>query len=133
MGDLSVPENNGLGLIIDSLSSAVSAVEGNLSRADVWALAASMAIEAAGGPEIEFQTGRIDNNSCGGHGERLPNAELGRSHIVDVMVTKLNFSERETAALMGAHVLAKRRDLFRVTMALGCATLVGSVISISKI
>jgi len=105
--DLSVPENNGLGLVIDALSSVVSAVEGNLSRADVWALAANMAIEAAGGPKIEFQIGRIDNNSCDGHGERLPNAELGHSHIVDVMVSKLNFSERETVALMGAHVLGQ--------------------------
>jgi len=99
------PENNGLAPIIDVLSVVVS--DGNLSRADVWALAASMAIEAAGGPKIGFQTGRIDRSSCGGHGERLPNAELGHSHILEVMVMKLNFSERETAALMGAHVLGQ--------------------------
>jgi len=103
--DLTAPENNGLAPIIDVLSVVVSA--GNLSRADIWALAASMAIEAAGGPKIEFQTGRIDSSSCGGHGERLPIAELGHSHIFVMMVMKLNFSERETAALMGAHVLGQ--------------------------
>jgi catalase (peroxidase I) len=103
--DLDAPENNGLAPIIDALSVVVSG--GNLSRADVWALAATMAIEAAGGPRIEFQIGRSDASSCHGHGDRLPNAELGHSHILEVMVTKLSFSERETAALMGAHVLGQ--------------------------
>lgn len=103
--DLSAGENNGLSPVIEVLNVVQSAT--NISRADVWALAGSMAIEASGGPKIEFQTGRTDSDSCGGHGERLPNSELGHSHIFDVMVTKLNFSERQTAALMGAHVLGQ--------------------------
>merc|ERR1712039_1030969 len=31
----------------------------------------------------------------------------GHSHIIDVFITKLKFTERETAALMGAHVLGR--------------------------
>jgi len=105
--DLTSPENNGLQEIVDMLQPIADGVQGTLSRADVWALAASMAIEFAGGPSVQFQTGRLDATSCHGHGARLPDAELGRSHIIDIFVSKLGFTERETAALMGAHVLGR--------------------------
>jgi len=105
--DMSASENNGLEPIINALQPAVLAVQGRLSRADVWALAAGMAIEFAGGPDLEFHTGRVDSSSCSGHGSRMPDAELGRAHIIDIFVTRLGFTERESATLMGAHVLGQ--------------------------
>jgi len=105
--DLTSPENSGLQEIVDTLQPIADSVQGTLSRADVWALAAGMSIEFAGGPSVDFQTGRLDATSCEGHGARLPDAELGRSHIIDIFISKLEFTERETAALMGAHVLGR--------------------------
>jgi len=105
--DLAGSENNGLAAVIDVFEPAVTTVQGRLSRADVWALAAGMAVEYAGGPALQFHVGRIDSSSCTGHAARLPNAELGHSHIIDVFITKMSFTERETAALMGAHVLGR--------------------------
>lgn len=105
--ELGAAANRGLEPIVGVLEPAVSAVQGTLSRADVWALAAGMAIELAGGPNLEFRVGRIDRDACVGDASRLPSAQGDRAHIVDVFVTKLGFSERETAALMGAHVLGR--------------------------
>lgn len=106
--DHSLGENRGLADVEAQLAQAVSTVTGRLSKADVWALAAHMVIDHfASGPPLEYQIGRTDAASCEGHGERLPNAELTHTHITDVFVTGLGFTERETAALMGAHVLGR--------------------------
>jgi hypothetical protein len=75
-------------------------------------LAGNVAVEMAGGPAMDFEVGRQDAESCQGHGIRLPNAELGQAHIRDVFLTRYGFSERESAALMGAHVLGRAESAF---------------------
>lgn len=105
--DLNSGHNRGLAPVIDSLASVVQLVSGTLSRADVWALAATVAIEAAGGPQLSFSHGRVDSQSCAGHGSRLPSAEGNHANIRSIFVDRLGFSESAVAALMGAHVLGR--------------------------
>jgi catalase (peroxidase I) len=110
--DLGAAENAGLEPIIGQLAPVVASVSGVLSRADIWTLAGNVAVEMAGGPAMEFEAGRQDVESCEGHGVRLPNAELGQSHIRDVFLNRYGFSERDSAALMGAHVLGRAEPTF---------------------
>lgn len=105
--DVDALENRGLSAVIESLAPVVSSVSGILSRADVWALASAVAIEAAGGPQLSFSFGRADSESCAGQGSRHPNAEGNHDHIRDVMVTRLGFTEQDVVALLGAHVLGR--------------------------
>lgn len=109
--DLTLGENRGLASIIELLQPVADAASPTLSRADVWALAASVAVESAGGPQLSFSFGRVDSQTCAGHGSRLPNAELNHQHILDVFVARLGFSERQVAALMGAHVLGRAQSV----------------------
>eukprot|EP00966_Prymnesium_polylepis_P100726 2332964-Prymnesium_polylepis.1 len=54
-----------------------------VSYADLWALAAITAIEAASGPSVPFRAGRVDiktSASCVPEG-RLPDGDKGASHI----------------------------------------------------
>lgn len=105
--DLTALANRGLQEIVDSLAPAVKAVADRLSRADVWALAANVAIQAAGGPKLVFEAGRVDSSSCTGTGSLMPDAEKALAEVRSVFVQRLNFTERETAALNGAHVLGR--------------------------
>lgn len=102
--DLTNSQNNGLKSVVDSLAPVVLSAKGQLSQADVWALAAGVAIQAAGGPSLQFRAGRVDASSCTGQ-NNLPDAQLGVSMMQSIFVTRLNFTERETTALQGAHVL----------------------------
>lgn len=104
--DLTSPQNNGLQAVMSSLDPVVKAANGLLSRADVWALAAGVAIQMAGGPSLSFKAGRVDASSCSGQ-DNLPDAQLGVSMIQSIFVTRLNFTEKETTALIGAHVLGR--------------------------
>jgi len=110
--DLASPENAGLEAVVAQLSPVVTAMSGALSRADVWALAGNVAVEFGDGPAMEYEVGRHDAEDCQGHGSRLPNAELAQAHIRDVFLTRYGFTERETAALMGAHVLGRAEPTF---------------------
>jgi hypothetical protein len=110
--ELVAPENAGLEPVIAELAPVVNSVRGSLSRADVWALAGNVAVEVSGGPAMLFEVGRRDADSCQGHGLRLPNAELGLQHIRDLFLTRYGFNERETAALIGAHVLGRAEPAF---------------------
>lgn len=104
--DLAHASNSGLQEAVDILSPIVAGAAGALSRADVWALASNVAIEAAGGPSLEFRKGRTDQASCIAAADH-PDAEQGHAHIADVFVQRFGFSHREVAALMGAHVLGR--------------------------
>mmetsp|Transcript_3221 Transcript_3221/g.8231 ORF Transcript_3221/g.8231 Transcript_3221/m.8231 type:complete len:364 (+) Transcript_3221:79-1170(+) len=111
--DLLSPSNKGLREGIDLLE-PIRLGEQNkaiLSRADVWALAANIMIETAGGPRLEYKAGRVDVDSCEGHGMRHIEAEsLASVEISEVFVDRLDFSPREVVALMGAHVLGRARE-----------------------
>jgi len=105
--DFTSPDNNGLQSVVASLTPVVQAAAGLLSRADVWVLAANVAIQMAGGPTLRFEAGRADRSNCTGLGNALPGAEDGLAEIQRVFAGALNFTERETTALLGAHVLGR--------------------------
>lgn len=75
-----------------------------ISYADLWVLAAYVAIEYMGGPAIPFNWGRVDakdGSVCGPDG-RLPDGAQTQNHVRSVF-TRLGFNDQETVALIGAH------------------------------
>jgi len=79
-----------------------------VSYADLWALAAITAIEAASGPSVPFRAGRVDiktSASCVPEG-RLPDGDKGASHIRSIF-NRMGFDDGEIVALSGAHTLGK--------------------------
>ncbi|EPY27158.1 L-ascorbate peroxidase [Strigomonas culicis] len=81
-----------------------------ISYADLWVLAAYVAIEAMGGPNIPFSWGRADakdGSVCGPDG-RLPDGAKTQDHVREVF-TRLGFNDKETVALIGAHTCGECR------------------------
>ncbi len=77
-----------------------------VSVADLWVLAGTVAIEALGGPKVPMAFGRTDAASgaaCPAIG-RLPDASQGAQHLRDVFY-RMGFDDREIVALSGAHTL----------------------------
>ena len=78
-----------------------------ISYGDLWTLGGVVAVQEAGGPKIKWKPGRVD---CGEtwvpKNGRLPDAAQGAEHIRDVF-GRLDFNDRETVALIGAHCLGK--------------------------
>ena len=109
--DLKSPENKGLQEAIDLLEPIHESVSDELSRGDVWALAANVMIEEAGGPPLEYRKGRIDADlpyGCAGQGTRHVGAETTSSEkTAQVLVDRLNLTHSQVVALIGAHVLGK--------------------------
>ncbi len=54
---------------------------------------------------IQFQFGRRDAVSCPVPRDRLPNAQLGRSAIIQVFVTQMGLSLSDAITLIGAHTI----------------------------
>jgi catalase (peroxidase I) len=74
-----------------------------------YSLAGCVAIEQMGGPHIEWTGGRRDKGNetdCPPQG-RLPDAALGKDHVLDVFVSRMGFTVRETVALIGAHTVGR--------------------------
>eukprot|EP00591_Stephanopyxis_turris_P011791 CAMPEP_0195511152 /NCGR_PEP_ID=MMETSP0794_2-20130614/3579_1 /TAXON_ID=515487 /ORGANISM="Stephanopyxis turris, Strain CCMP 815" /LENGTH=387 /DNA_ID=CAMNT_0040638701 /DNA_START=78 /DNA_END=1241 /DNA_ORIENTATION=- len=118
--DLDSPENNGLQEAIDLLEPirlgttfGSDADDGDdtasmLSRADVWALAGNVMIEAGGGPTLDYKIGRVDADTCAGQASRHVGSESTSSEEVSrLFVDRLGFTPRQVVALMGAHVLGR--------------------------
>jgi len=79
-----------------------------ISYADLWTLAASVAIEEMGGPKIDWRAGRSDypdGSKCPPLG-RLPDASKKEDHIRDVFY-RMGFNDQEIVALAGAHALGR--------------------------
>eukprot|EP00775_Hariotina_reticulata_P013829 gene13829-13948_t len=79
-----------------------------ISYADLWTLAAVVAIEGMGGPTIPWRPGRsdlADGTHCGPDG-RLPDASLGAGHVRDIF-GRMGFDDNEMVALVGAHCLGR--------------------------
>ncbi|KAG5493775.1 hypothetical protein JKF63_01607 [Porcisia hertigi] len=75
-----------------------------ISYADLWVLAAYVAIEYMGGPAIPYKWGRVDakdGSVCGPDG-RLPDASQTQKHVRSIF-KRLGFNDQETVALIGAH------------------------------
>lgn len=81
-----------------------------ISHADLWALAANVAIKAMGGPDIPTRFGRLDSKSASeglmDPQGRLPAPEKDAQHLREVFGAK-GFDENDVVALSGAHTVGQ--------------------------
>lgn len=124
--DKTETDNNGLWSIVDPVNGLLGPVclanEAVISRADCWALAGIVALEAGGLPanSIAFRYGRADAttfDTCTDHVttagvivSKLPKASpVGNpwTHIVDLFQTRHKLSTAEIVALIGVHALGR--------------------------
>lgn len=79
-----------------------------LTYADLYTLAAVVAIEEMGGPKINWRPGRQDFNDGkkSPPDGRLPDAAQGAQHIRDIFY-RMGFNDQEIVALIGAHSLGR--------------------------
>lgn len=86
------------------------AESGFISHADLWALAANVAIKAMGGPEVPTRFGRKDaashEESVESQAGRLPDGDKGIDHLREIFHPK-GFNDQEIVALSGAHTVGK--------------------------
>jgi len=84
--------------------------EGKISNADLWTLAANVAIETMGGPHIPTRFGRVDATSSAESVEsqvgRLPDGDKGIDHLRDIFHPK-GFDDKDIVALSGAHTVGR--------------------------
>ena len=111
--DFDEPDNNGLVEPIDALA-PIAAQRTLLSRADVWALAATWSAETMQDPTGNYvlfpftHYGRVD---CGDDSmaklgptqELVPSTEFTTLELLHFFATAFDFTPRETVAIMGAH------------------------------
>ncbi|KAI1429732.1 peroxiredoxin [Xylaria sp. FL1777] len=83
-----------------------------ITYADLWTLAATVAIEAMGGPQIPWKGGRTDFDATEAHQARipprgrLPDGAQGADHLRAVF-GRMGFDDREIVALSGGHSLGR--------------------------
>lgn len=81
-----------------------------ITYADLWTLAACVAIEAMGGPRVAWRGGRTDfadeRDARVPPRGRLPDGAQGGDHLRHVFY-RMGFSDREIVALSGAHNLGR--------------------------
>lgn len=79
-----------------------------ITYADLWTLAAVVAVEEMGGPKVAWRAGRKDKangEECVADG-RLPDAGLGPQHLRDVF-HRMGLNDQEIVALSGAHTFGR--------------------------
>lgn len=116
--DMSNLDNTGLLIPIDALAPVVSTYRGNLSRADIWALATIVAAEEAQRRDdhipMPFEwVGRTDCSSATGKtgpAQNLPPVDLTTHELMKFFLDNFGLSTRETVALMGAHTIGQLRQ-----------------------
>lgn len=102
------PANSGLVKARNFLSSIQKKFDW-ISRGDLYTLAGVTAIQEMSGPKINWRPGRknLGDSYQPPHG-RLPDASQGATHIREVFTRLHNFSDEETAALIGVgHALGR--------------------------
>lgn len=79
-----------------------------ISRGDLWTLGGVVAVQEAGGPKIPWRAGRKDNpdKSRIPNPGRLPDASRDGKYVKNLFA-RMGMNERETVALIGAHVLGQ--------------------------
>mmetsp|Transcript_12727 Transcript_12727/g.39847 ORF Transcript_12727/g.39847 Transcript_12727/m.39847 type:complete len:406 (-) Transcript_12727:120-1337(-) len=81
-----------------------------ISHADLWTLAANVAIKAMGGPDVPTRFGRVDAKSAAESVEsqvgRLPDGDKGAAHLREIFGPK-GFDDRAIVALSGAHTVGR--------------------------
>ncbi|CAJ1349665.1 unnamed protein product [Effrenium voratum] len=96
-----------LGLLKPITEKYVPSVIGN---ADLWTLAANVAIRMMGGPDIKTRFGRKDAESSSESVEsqagRLPDGDKGIDHLREIFHPK-GFTDKDIVALSGAHTVGK--------------------------
>eukprot|EP01012_Entosiphon_sulcatum_P047083 TRINITY_DN6371_c0_g2_i1.p2 TRINITY_DN6371_c0_g2~~TRINITY_DN6371_c0_g2_i1.p2 ORF type:complete len:256 (-),score=33.60 TRINITY_DN6371_c0_g2_i1:44-811(-) len=100
--------NNGLAVARDALATVRAAFPG-ISYADLWQLAAVVAVADMGGPEIAFVPGRKDASNCARCAAwlgRLPDGNRTADHVRAVF-GRMGLTDRETVALVGAHTVGR--------------------------
>lgn len=103
-GESTDPANAGLNIargLLQPFKERHSAV----SLADLWALAATVAIEVLGGPVVPFRAGRTDGSEAESmpHG-RLPDGSLYATHLRTIFY-RMGFNDEDIVALSGAHTI----------------------------
>jgi len=103
--------NTGLPDVAVGLLAPISAkwVEsGAISHADLWTLAANVAIKVMGGPEVPTRFGRLDAASSAESVEsqegRLPDGDKGADHLRSIFHPK-GLTDQDIVALSGAHTV----------------------------
>lgn len=79
-----------------------------ITYADLWTLAAVVAIKEMGGPDIPWQGGRtdyVDDSKLPPRG-RLPDGSKGADHLRHIFY-RMGFNDQEIVALSGAHNLGR--------------------------
>jgi len=102
------PANAGLEIALEKLK-PIYEKHSWITHSDLYTLAGATSIEHMSGPVIPWRPGRKDikdKSLCPAHG-RLPDASQGTSHIKDVFGKAMEFSDQETVALIGCHVLGR--------------------------
>ncbi|KAL1519915.1 hypothetical protein AB1Y20_023404 [Prymnesium parvum] len=105
-GEATDPANAGLA-VARGLLAPFKARFPAVGYADLWALAATVAVEAMGGPRVAFRAGRRDGEEVEGvdHG-RLPDGSLYAAHLRAVFY-RMGLDDREIVALSGAHTVGR--------------------------
>lgn len=108
--DMSKKDNFGLDFPMDKLTPLVRRYANQLSRADVWALAAIKAAQVMQKDEsIPFEFNYVGRTSCpderGGIEPPMPSPNLTNGGILRFFENEFGFTEQETVAIMGAHTL----------------------------
>ena len=105
-GEADDPANAGLG-VARGLLAPYKARHPAVSYADLWSLAAAVAIGATGGPSIPWRAGRRDGaeKQAVPHG-RLPDGAKGALHLRTIFYRQ-GFGDRDIVALSGAHTLGR--------------------------
>ena len=105
--EISDEANEGLIIVRDMLREVKNNYP-ELSEADIWTLAGSLAIEFMGGPEVPHKFGRTDDadgSRCPENG-RIPDASQGADHLREVF-GRMGFNDQEIVALSGGHTVGR--------------------------
>eukprot|EP00898_Chlorokybus_atmophyticus_P001942 jgi/Chlat1/2749/Chrsp187S02929 len=102
--ELAHAANRGLHIAVQLLE-PIKAKYPNLTYADLYQLGGVVAVEATGGPTVDYVPGRRDSKVSPPEG-RLPDAKKGPMHLRDVFGT-MGLSDRDIVALSGAHTLGR--------------------------
>jgi catalase (peroxidase I) len=96
--------------LLKEISDKYVVEEGVISHADLWTLAANVAIEVMGGPVIPTRFGRKDAVDSSASVEsqvgRLPDADKGCPHLREIFHPK-GFTDKDIVALSGAHTVGR--------------------------
>ena len=108
--DMNNSDNAGLGLPMDALVGVSMFYENQLTRADIWALAAMTAAEAMQqGGRFSYDFEYYGRDTCpdmqGGPVVAMPSAHLTTENLLDFFDVNFGFGTSQAVAMMGAHTL----------------------------